>query len=238
MNFLRVLDIETTGENPEVDQIIEIGWVDVYADGGMTTPRQMFVKPTVPIGVEAMAVHHLTEADVSIGIPQEQVGHVLCSGGERGGNLLAFVAHNAKFEQSFLPDLANYNFICTYKSALRLWPQAPRHSNQVLRYWLGFELPADLSMPPHRAAPDAYCTAHIFAVMLELEGNNRLKRLLAWSKEPGLLPKVNFGKHKGSQWQDIPADYLHWICDKSDMDEDVKFTAFHELTRRNFGDRA
>ncbi len=234
MNFIRVIDIETTGDTPEKDQIIEVGWIDVYADGTIANPEQTFVAPTVPIGVEAMAVHHLTESDVANGIRQDTVGYAILSGGP-----LAFVAHNAKFEQSFLRDLVGYKWICTYKCALRLWPNAPRHTNQVLRYWLGLDaepgFDSAAAMPPHRALPDAYTTAHIFARMLKAEGENRLKRLLQWSQEPGMLPKITFGKHKGSQWSDVPVDYLRWLVDKSEMDEDVKYTAMQELVRREFG---
>ena len=43
-----------------------------------------------------------------------------------------------------------------------------KHSNQVLRYWLGLRLDADLAMPPHRAGPDAYVTAHLLLRMMAL----------------------------------------------------------------------
>jgi len=45
-----------------------------------------------------------------------------------------------------------------------------------------------------------------------------------------LLPgPIRFGKHKGTPWRDLPPDYLDWIVNKSDMDEDAKFTAAHWL---------
>ncbi len=228
MRFIRVIDIETTGEDPAVDQVIEVGWVDVFADGTMMAPQGFMVRPTVPIGVEARAVHHITANDLAGGVTQGQIEALVMSGGPA-----AFVAHNAKFEQSFMPFISTA-WICTYKCALRLWPDAPRHFNQVLRYWLDLSLEDELAMPPHRAQPDAYVTAHIFQNMLAQEGENRLRRLITWSKEPGLLPSIRFGKHKGKRWHEPPADYLEWIVDKSDMDEDVKFTATTELVRRQF----
>lgn len=234
MNFLRVVDFETTGDDPAKDQIIEVGWYDVYADGTIGAPQQFFVKPTVPISFQARAVHHISDEDVAGGCAQGDIEFRMIEGAPR-----AFVAHNAKFEQSFVPSLAAHPWLCTYKCALRLWPGAPRHSNQVLRYWLELdqlpEFDSDTAMPPHRALPDAYTTAFIFRRMLAEEGENRLKRLMAWSKEPGVLPMITFGKHKNSQWTEAPADYLRWIVDKSDMDEDVKFTAMKELVRREFG---
>jgi exodeoxyribonuclease X len=233
MNFIRCIDIESTGDNSEKDQIIEAGWYDIYPDGTLSAPYGFLVKPTVPISIESRAVHHITDEDLAGAISQEEARQRILE-----NNPVAYVAHNAKFEASFMP-WVEAQWLCTYKCALRLWPNAPRHTNQVLRYWLGLDaepgFDSAAAMPPHRALPDAYTTAHIFARMLKAEGENRLKRLLQWSREPGMLPKITFGKHKGSQWSDVPVDYLRWLVDKSEMDEDVKYTAMQELVRREFG---
>jgi exodeoxyribonuclease X len=72
--------------------------------------------------------------------------------------------------------------------------------------------------------PDAYVTAHI---LLELLHVATLEELVAWTTQPVLLPRVTFGKHRGGAWNEVPADYLGWIVEKSDLSEDVKFTAEH-----------
>ena len=46
----------------------------------------------------------------------------------------AIAAHNADFETKFFEPMLPV--ICTYKAALRVWPDAPSHSNGALRYWL------------------------------------------------------------------------------------------------------
>lgn len=231
--FIRVVDFETTGLDPATSDIVEVGWADVYPDGQVRHAWSMLVKPTRPIEVEAMAAHHITEAMVENGADTATWKAALTDNFPAG-----FVAHHAKFEASFWPD-APRPWVCTYKSALRLWPNAPRHTNQVLRYWLALDLASDFdphaAMPPHRAGPDAYVTAHIFARMLVAEGDNRLKRMQTWTNQPGLLPKILFGKHRGSTWDVPPADYLGWVIKQSDMDEDVKFTASVELARRRQG---
>lgn len=230
MRFIRIVDFESTGTDPATSDVIEVGWVDVTPDGQVSEPASMLCRTQRPIEIEAMAVHHLSEADVARGVEKDVWQAAL-----RRGDPVALVAHSAKFEMGFFPD-AGIPWICTHKSALRIWPDAPRHTNQVLRYWLkldqGPTFDSALAMPPHRAAPDAYVTAHIFAQMLKAEGEYRLKRMLAWSREPGLLPKILFGKHSGSRWSEIPLDYLEWIGKQSDMDEDVRFTAGHEVDRR------
>jgi len=231
MTFARVIDFETTDLDPAAADVIEVGWVDVRSDGQMTRPRSMLCRPAHPISVEAMAAHHLSEQQVERGVRKQDWQDALTD-----GKPVAYVAHHAAFEASFWPD-APAPWICTYKAALRLWPEAPRHTNQVLRYFLLLDAMAGfdptLAMPPHRAGPDAYVTAWIFSTMLALEGGeHRLKRLLAWTREPGLLPRVLFGKHRLARWSEVPVDYLQWIMRQTDMDEDVRFTATQELQRR------
>ena len=100
----------------------------------------------------------------------------------------------------------------------------------MLRYWLR---PRGLSPivagVSHRALPDAYVTAFILRELLEMAS---VEELIAWTKEPVLLPRVMFGKHRGVPWSEVPSDYLAWVVEKSDLSEDVKFTAGHHLRQR------
>jgi exodeoxyribonuclease X len=142
----------------------------------------------------------------------------------------AFVAHNAKFEREFFAG-AGIPWICTRKVGMRLWPDAPNHQNQTFRYFLGIDddLTFDnaAAMPPHRAGPDAYVTAHIFA---RAWADATIEEMIDWTNKPSLLPGVmNFGKHKGVLWSACDRGYLQWIANQPDMDEDKKFTAKHYL---------
>ena len=115
--------------------------------------------------------------------------------------------------------------ICTYRCALRVWPEAPAHGNQALRYWLKPKgLNAKIANLSHRALPDAYVTA---LILCELLNQATVENLIAWTTEPALLPRITFGRHRGSSWSEVPQDYFGWIVDRSDLGEDVKFTASH-----------
>ena len=89
--------------------------------------------------------------------------------------------------------------ICTYKAALRAWPDAPSHSNGALRYWLEDQgliaIDHTLTQPVHRAGPDAYVTAHILLALFNA-GHTGLE-MIAWTKEPRLLPTCPIGKFRG-----------------------------------------
>lgn len=138
-----------------------------------------------------------------------------------------FAAHNAQFEQAFFGG-GDHRWICTMKCAKHLFPEAPSHSNQCLRYWLDVEkqLDPERAMPPHRAGPDTYVTAHILARMVFARSVDQLIELTG---APVTLHKVTFGKHRGLLWRDLPSDYLSWIAFKSDLGPDEKHTAKHYL---------
>jgi exodeoxyribonuclease X len=126
-------------------------------------------------------------------------------------------------------------WIDTYMSALTVWPDAPAHNNQTLRYWLGIQSPTfdrNFAMPPHRALLDAYVTAHI---LVQLMSRRSVSELVAISEKPTLLNKLNFGKRRGMKFSDAPAVYLQWIRDKSELNEEVTFSAAYWLQKRRQG---
>lgn len=227
----RVLDFETTGMPEDKERgmrvgICEIGFTDVDLETrevGETIAA--FVNPNMPIHPEAMAVHHITDADVAGAMNYMQACQRLMAGMEPGD---VFVAHNAPFEQAFFGG-GNYPWICTYRVAQHLWDNAPSYSNQVLRYWLSLDLvmpdPAR-AMPPHRAGPDTYVTAHI--LVRELQGRS-VEELVKLTKQMPLLKTVPFnGEHKGKLFSELDERMLDWIL-KKDFKPEVMETARHWL---------
>ncbi|MCC8967896.1 3'-5' exonuclease [Bradyrhizobium sp. Pear76] len=225
--LFRVWDCETTGMPPDA-ALCEIGYCDVRTNAGelvnIGEPTGMLVNPKRPMPPEARAIHHISDADLANAPPIDK-GLIALN----HPSVDVFVAHNAGFEQQFFTG-AGKPWICTLKVARRLWPECPSHTNQCLRYFLGIELDDALAMPPHRAAPDAYVTAHILVEAIKAGAS--LADMIEWTAGPSLLPRVTFGKHKGSAWSDLPGDYLSWIVNKSEMDADTKFTARHHLDER------
>ena len=218
---IRVVDLETTGFDA-TDSIVEIGAVDLIGSDIVLVGAQLF-RPPVPIPPQASAVHHITDEHVgTCPSVDEHLPRFLDH--ERSAGVQAFCAHNWKFEKQWLGELlGDRPAICTYKASLRAWPDAPSHTNQALRYRLKpHGLDGQIANVAHRALPDAYVTA---VILRELLKKATVTQLIAWTEEPALLRRVSFGKHRGALWQDVPADYLRWIIEKSDQNEDVKFTA-------------
>lgn len=159
MTRLRVIDLETTGMEPPAE-IIKFGRTDVVSSATgpvIEFPAAWLYRPVGDIPPETMAVHHITEDDFD----HEAV---VCTPAMLHAAVWQeprpdiFVAHNCGFERKFISDAITgaAPWICTYKVALHVWPDAPKHSNQVLRYWRGLESDPALAMPPHRAGPDTW----------------------------------------------------------------------------------
>ena len=221
---IRCIDIETTGIDPTADAVVEIASVDLLREGGITNQQGTLVRPRVPVPPEASAVHHLIDADL-VGAPS--LDDVI----DRFKGADAYVAHNSDFERSFLGDyLGPAAWICTYKCALRVWPDLTSHSNQALRYTLGLVNPHGIdrnSLNPHRALADAIVTSAIFERLIKQAS---WSELVQWSSEPPLLTVFGFGKHRGQRFDQAPRDYLEWIADgQNDLREDVKFSARYWL---------
>ena len=113
---VRCIDIETTGTNPQRDEIAEIASVDLRADGTISNQHSALVAPGIPMPAEASAIHHLIDSDLVGAKPIEQAIAPF-----KGAD--AYVAHNCAFERSFLERyFDDVIWVCTYKCALRLWP--------------------------------------------------------------------------------------------------------------------
>ena len=232
--MIRVVDFETTGVAPPA-VVIEVGTCDVV--GGMSSEERSIEGPRSylcgadKVPAETRAIHHISPSELE-GWPKfyAQPFVQACL----GDGVTALAAHHADFEGQWLGQvLGDLPMICTYKAALRLWPDAPSHSNQCLRYWLEEQgltkIDAALAQPAHRAGPDAYATAHLLAACLELTS---VADLIAWTKEPKLLPTIPIGKQRGAKWPDVEEGFLRWMLRTVDMDSDLKWNAQRELNRR------
>ena len=94
---IAVIDFETTGRDPQVDRVIEIGIV-VFEGGQISKREGLLVDPTIPIPEESRAVHGITDEELE-GAPV--FGAVLPRVVELLQGKLP-VAYNADFDRQFL----------------------------------------------------------------------------------------------------------------------------------------
>ncbi len=226
--LFRSIDLETTSRE-KIGEVIEVGFTDVWF-----TPETKAVRvedrhhaslysPTKPMSADNMGVHHITMRDLRNHAPFTAADEgLLVEGGP-----FAFVAANCAFEQQFILPFARW--ICTEKVSRRLVQDSPDFKNQTMRYHLGLDLDAHWAMPPHRAGPDSFVTAHIFAKLL---AKASVSDMVRWTNEPKLMLTCPLGKHRGEAWPTVPHSFLTWILGKDDFDEDLKWNVRAELERR------
>jgi exodeoxyribonuclease X len=156
----RVIDFGTTAKKPSVSQICEYGFTDVENGelGKMMTMSQLCYVDAIP--PQSRAIHSIRTEWCKDAQPLEprEIDN---------GTVDAIAAHNAEFEQLYMP--TDRPWICRYKVALRRWPDALSHSDGALRYWLAdqgkISPDHEMSQPVHRAGPDAYVTAHLLIAL-------------------------------------------------------------------------
>jgi DNA polymerase III epsilon subunit-like protein len=210
------LDTETTGNMPP-DRLCQIAYKI-----GDTMVNELY-KPPVPITIESMAVHHITEKMVAnkpvfVGSTEfEQLKKLFETD-------IIFVAHNAKFDILMLEKegLKPKKVIDTYRVARHLDPEGkiPSYRLQYLRYLLGIEIEA----AAHDAMGDVLVLQKLFERLLkkimEQEECNEsvgIEKMIDISSRPVLFKFFNFGKYKNSSVEDVAKNdpgYLRWMLEQ------------------------
>lgn len=233
MPIVRVVDFETTSESPDSGVVIESGCWDLRVDDGSITPSECRLYWADKIPPENRAIHHISLEMVQNDSPGSTAfdGDSFATWGDYDG-IDCWAAHNSDFEVKWFKP--NKPMICTYKAALRVWPELASHSNGAVFYWLmdHGKIKPDLTLtqPTHRAGPDAYVTAWILKALFDAGITG--KQMVAWTKEPKLLPKCPIGKFRGKPWAEVETGFLSWMLKQADMDSDLKWNAEEELKRR------
>lgn len=230
--LIRVLDFEATGL--EADALIcEVGYTDLNPttrEIGATVSTLCRV-PTMP--PEVRAVHHIRAEDTAGFPPHDR--RCLYEAAVRDG-VYAWAAHNSTMEERFI--IGSLPMFCTYKAALRLWPDAPGHGVFPLLYWLEDQgrvrFDQARAYPPHRAGPDSYATAVLLKAMLDEGLTGRTLR--EWTAEPRILPRCPIGKYRNRPWAECDWGFLDWILRTIHDDPDLRFNASLELERREHND--
>lgn len=188
--------------------------------------------PGRPISYDAMAVHHITNEMVRGKPPfnDSKAYHTLQRLVQEKSNVL--VAHNAKFDIAMLHRESIHipHYICTMKLARFLDKEGviPKYNLQYLRYFLKLNVKAT----PHDAYGDILVLEKLFyrihEKMTTHSNDDPVVDMIRISKNPVLLARVPFGKHKARLFNDVPVDYLEWLK-TTDLDEDMDYTVKHHL---------
>lgn len=221
---IAVVDTETTGLKVEDGaELVELACVITTSDH-VTGMFATTVCPENEIPPQTSAIHGLVYDDVKTAPNARTAIDRYMRFLERGIPVApTTVAHNAVFDKQFIP---GSSWLCTRRIARHLWPDAPDHKNQTLRYWLNLQVDT-LGILPHRALADALVTAALLRRELEAlmdnQGFTTLEEVIAFEQASIVMERMPIGKHQGERIADLPRDYVAWLCRQPDLDEDLRW---------------
>ncbi len=166
-----VFDLETTGFGPTKERIVEIAATRIDIDGTRTKFHTL-INPMKAIGYHAQRVHKISAEMVKDSPPFEHIGQDFLDFIE--GSIL--VAHNAKFDLSFLQESLNRSCLPLWEGktldtltlAKKCYPDLPKHTLQYLRTRLDFKSNVGEA---HRAFADVEWTVELLEMILSSVNN-------------------------------------------------------------------
>lgn len=237
-------DTETTGAG-DADRLCQLSYKSHNQPSS-----EMFdelYKPSLPIKIGAMAVHHITEKMIA-DKPSFMESDTYAQAKELIENPeTVMVAHNIKFDNAMMvkESIITANSVDTLKIARHLDPEMKieRHNLQYLRYFLGLDEDVTEKIQAHDAKSDVLILEKLFErlfVKVKESGNfdddKTIEKMMEISSAPTLISKFMFGKHYGKKLSVIAVEdkgYLEWLLKtKRNSDEDEEdwiFTLEHFL---------
>ena len=189
--------------------------------------KNVLYKPPLPISIESMAVHHITQAMVDgqkpfIDSPE------FTDLRERFDRNEVIVAHNAKFDLEMLTreGLKKPMYIDTFKVAHHLDHDGkiPSYALQYLRYFLGIEITA----AAHDAWGDVLVMERLFYRQLKkimeqmnCDQETAINKMIDISNDPLIFKFFPFGKYKNQALEEVAKNdpgYLRWLLEQKEAD--------------------
>lgn len=185
---LAFIDLETTGGNPPIDRIAEIGVVEV--EGDRVSTWSTLVNPERPIPQFIQQLTGIRNEMVEDAPTFTQVAEELAA--RLQGRL--FIAHNARFDYGFvknefqrLGQRFRADVLCTVRLSRRLFPEHPRHNLDSLIARHGLQ-----TGDRHRALADADLIWQFWRLLQRDRGEDAVAEAVQQQlKRPSLPPHLD-----------------------------------------------
>lgn len=234
---LAVIDLETTGLNPDQDRIIEIAILKILPDGE-TVKYVKRLNPQIPIPAEATAVHGIRNQDVAGEPSFQKVAHemadLLKECDLAGFNVLKYDLRllRREFERSGIDFSTKDRAIVDAKQIYH--SKERRDLEAACRFYLDEE-----HVHAHTALDDVLATWRVLNAQLarysdlprDPAGLDRIFNDVRFVDSDGkfewrgLNAAFSFGKYRGRILQEIAKEdpeYLSWIAEKGDFPKEAK----------------
>lgn len=206
-----ILDTETASFDGGV---CEIAWYVIDENLNKLDEAYARINPERPISPSASGVHGITNADVD---HEPTLAEYV---GSRFANSEVFlIGHKCSFDIKMIANVITpAESMCTLRLARKIYPDAPDHKLQTLMYELKLS-----KQQSHSALGDVQTTYEMLRRM-SLDANMPLDRLHWFSQQPILVKKMAFGKHKDADLVSLPRNYITWLLNLPDLDEDLRWS--------------
>lgn len=218
-----VLDTETSGLKEPMG-VCECAFIEFHPDTlEQIAQHHSLIDPQVPISSSASGIHRITD-DMVQDQPTlaEWFEIVLNSPFTVPPQDVIMVAHNAAFDHPLVaPYLGNSRTLCTYKLAVRLYPNLENHKLATMKY----EFKLGKGGHSHSALADVEDCLDLLRKMVEDSGMN-LMELLEFQNKPRVIEIMPFSKdHKGKPLSEVPRSFWQWLIRKGgDVDPDLAYS--------------
>ena len=234
-----LFDTETTG-NREEDKIIQVGAMIVDAKGEVEVFDEL-CSTTLPITIEAMAVHGITPDLIEgKGVFIETNFYKTLQSLNNQENFL--IAHNMPFDMGMMEKegfVSSIRIIDTLRVAKHLLSEQKSKALQYLRYALELykeeQAEADkynITIKAHDAIGDVLVMKLLLSKLVALTkekfpDTNPMLKMEELTNTPIFIETFTFGKHKGKKISDVcdsDIGYINWMQKNMDLDVDMKYS--------------
>lgn len=220
-----IFDTECTGL--EAPDVIQLAWSEVHTHppvGAYPEPwqvKQRFFKPSKPISLGAMAVHHIIDEDLAHEDPWPGKW-------QPPGDFV--IGHNIDFDWKAVGSPPDVKRICTLAMARHIWQDLEQYNLGALSFHVSTDRneTRNLLKRAHDASTDVHLTRLLLQAMLA-ELAERKQRMQTWSdvwafSEVARVPlKFTFGKYRGELISEIRYSdprYINWCLGVPDFAND------------------
>ena len=229
MDHAYIFDTETTGfKEPEVIQAASIA---IDSKGAMTYRASEFFKPSKPIELGALAVHHILESQLVNCRPSGEFSFKDFVPGEY------VIGHNIDYDWEVCGKPPVFR-ICTLAMARCFWPKLDTHSQSALMYLHFGDGAKYLLQDAHDAAADVDNLRRLWEELFlpkiqQIIGYSPSWQLIWQLSEICRIPKVmGFGKYKGTPVAEVDSGYMQWYLRQDDVDPYYEKAFREQLAKR------
>lgn len=212
-----ILDTETNNLNGYPIEIAHVP-VSFLENGELLVEKEAcfdeYFSCPEPIDFGAMAVHHILESDIA-GKPGYETFRL-------ADNVKYIIGHNVDYDIAAIQltgTRIKAKSICTLALSRMVWPDAAHNLSALIYMLSNGSLKARESIRnAHNAKQDILLTAALLKQICKALGVKDMQSLYLFSEQARIPTKITFGKYKGTDLKDLPADYIVWLLKQDDLD--------------------